>query len=539
MRRRVKISPVVLGAIKSGHVPKLRDWRSLPTDKLRLGEKVCRFIETHVVVPEGELVGKPMRLLLFQEVFIQSIFDGPVRARRAILSVGRKAGKTTVIAALMIAFMFMKDLIRQNSRINSAALGRDQAALVYNYMSKSLQLSPTLQGLFRSVHSGKRIVALRTGIEYQALAAEAGRAMGLSPAVIVGDEWGQVVGPNHPFIDALLTSQGAHENPLAIIISTQAPSDADFLSVAIDDATKAPSPEVVCHVYTADKDLALDDPAAWAQACPAVGEFRSAEDIRMQAEQALRLPSSQASFENLILNRRVAQAALWLAPTVWKACSSPPDLSVFRDAEVHAGLDLSMRTDLTACVLAARDPDGGVHLVPLAFTPEDGIREREKRDKAPYSAWVRDGYLIAVPGPTIDYDWLCAYLRDWLHEKGVALTSVQYDRWRIDVLKAAAERTGFAQDAEFQEVGQSFRDMSPRLETFETLLLQKRIHHGGHPLLNLGAASAVVEMDRAGGRTLAKNKSTQRIDVLVASVMAAHPCANFEMAGFDIEALIA
>src|SRR5262245_23843393 len=182
------------------------------------------------------MVGEAMQLLAFQEAFILALFDGEHRARKAILSVGRKSGKTALVSSLLLAFMFMEALTSRNSRINSAALSREQAALVYNYMAKSIQLSRRLTTFSKITASGRRIIALNTGIEYHALAAEAGRAMGLSPAVVVGDEWGQVVGPTHPFIDALLTSQGAHETPLAIVISTQAPSDADWLSLQIDDA---------------------------------------------------------------------------------------------------------------------------------------------------------------------------------------------------------------------------------------------------------------------------------------------------------------
>lgn len=533
----MKLSKTVQKAIKSGYVPKLRDWRNIPISEMTTGEKVCYFIENTIAVPEGELVGKNMKLLEFQEVFIQSIFDGEVRARKAILSVGRKAGKTTVISCLMLAFMFMKDLLKHNSRINSAALSRDQAGLVFTYMSKSLQLSSKLQGLYRIIPSGKRIVALKTGIEYQALAAEAGKAMGLSPAVIVGDEWGQVVGASNPFIDALLTSQGAHKDPLAIIISTQAPSDSDFLSIAIDDAIRSPSKEVVCHLYTSDKDLAIDDEAGWVDACPAIGSFRSFEDVKMQAQQALRLPTAQASFENLILNRRVSMNGLWLAPEIWKANSAQPDMEVFRNYPVSCGIDLSTKHDLTAAVLSAKDGDGFIHILPFTFIPDMGLAEKSVKDRAPYDAWVREGKMIAVNGSTIDYEWVIQFLKVTLEDLEINLSTIEFDRWRISIFKAEADRHGFGQDCVWHEVGQGYQSMSPRCEFFQQMLLQNKIRHGSQALLNMAAANAIIDMDPAGNMKLAKNRSTQKIDTLVAAVMSVGAFMD-QQQEFDVNCLI-
>lgn len=527
LRQDRELSEVVKRAIKSGHVPVLRNWRENPEllDEFTLGEKVCFFIETYLHVPEGDLVGQPVRLLEFQEVFILSVFDGPVRARRAILSVGRKAGKTTITACLMLAFMFMRDLIRINSRVNSAALSRDQSSLVYTYMSKCLQQSPALEGKYRLVHSGRQITSLTTGIEYTALAAEAGRAMGLSPAVLIGDEWGSILAATNEFVDAVLTAQGAHSNPLAIIISTQAPSDTAMLSVMIDDAERSPSAEVVCHLYTADKQLELNDPVAWAQACPAAGAFRSVEDIRMQAEQAMRLPDRAASFENLILNRRVALSNLWLAPSVWKKNSTAPDLDVLVTNGASLGLDLSIRSDLTAAVASAMDGDGFIHAIPFCFIPEQGLAERELRDKIPYQSWVKQGLITAVPGAAMDYKWLAEWLKIRFEELGITIMNIEFDRWRIMEFKRAADEVGFGQEAVWNEVGQGYQSMSPRIEAIETFLLQSKIRHGGHPLLNMAAAGAIITKDPAGNRKVDKSKAATKIDPIVAMVMSCYPHA--------------
>jgi phage terminase large subunit-like protein len=538
MARPRKLPAAIATAIKSGHIPVLRNWRKLPIDKLTQGEKVCAFVEKFVLVPEGPMVGKPMRLLQFQEVFILSLFDGQVKARKAIMSVGRKSGKTALVASLMIAFMFMDGLCSRNSRINSGALSRDQAALVFNYMSKSIMLSPALSAISKITPSGKNIVALNTGISYHALAAEAGKAMGLSPAVLVGDEWGQVIGPTHSFIDALLTSQGAHEAPLAIVISTQAPSDADWLSLQIDDAIRNPTPEIVCHLYAAETDLDIEDPKAWAQACPAIGEFRSRADVAMQAAQAKRLPSTQASFENLILNRRVALEHLAFAPLVWKQCNGPVDLQVFRDGPTYAGCDLSARNDLTAIVLAA-EREGVVHVLPYVFCPSEDIEARSQRDRAPYDMWVRDGQMIPVAGRTMDFDQIAASIRDELAGEGIHVAAVHYDKHMITHFQAACVREGAFSGAEWVGVPQYFKDMGVRLASLQGLMLEGKVRHGGHPLLNMAAANAIAVQGREGISALDKSKATNRIDPLISMVMACWPFGDGRASQeFCVEAMI-
>lgn len=538
MARARKLPPYISKAIRSGHVPRLREWRKLPIVALSSGERVCAFIEKYLMVPEGPKVGQPIRLEPFQEVFILATFDGTVRARTAILSIGRKGGKTALCACLMGAFMFMDGLAPRMSRINSGALSREQAALVYNYLSKSIQLSPVLSELAKITPSGKRIDALNTGISYHALAAEAGTAMGLSPVVVALDELGQVVGPSHPFADAMLTSQGAHDEPLAIIISTQAAADSDWLSIQIDDAMRNPSDAVVCHVYEAEKDCALDDEKQWQMACPALGVFRSIEDMRTQAEQAARLPAVENRFRNLILNQRIALEAAFLAPGPFKACGAPINMEVFRNNPVAIGLDLSSRNDLTAAVLAAKDDEGVVHLLPFVFCPVEGIRERALRDRAPYELWVQQGYLVPLGGKTMDYHQICAYLRDEMNDLGIVPNTIVFDRWGITHFKKAAEETGFASFANWTECGQGYRDFSPRCKAFESLILNQHIKHGMHPLLVMAFSHAIADMDAAGNVKLAKNKSSQRIDPAVAAVMAAFAVSEGEAAAANVEAMI-
>jgi phage terminase large subunit-like protein len=210
------------------------------------GEKVCAFIETYILVPEGEedRVGKPLRLEPFQRKFILEIYDNPVGTHSAYLSIARKNGKTALIAALLLAHMCGPEAV-QNSQIVSGAQSQDQAAVVFELARKMVELSPTLSRLVRVHPIGKRLTGLRKNVLYRALAAEGKTAHGLSPILAILDEIGQVVGPTDKFVTAITSAQGAYRNPLLIAISTQAPTDADLFSTWIDAYKSAPDPRVI------------------------------------------------------------------------------------------------------------------------------------------------------------------------------------------------------------------------------------------------------------------------------------------------------
>jgi phage terminase large subunit-like protein len=504
------------------------------------GDRVIAFCLEYCKVPEGSKVGQPIELAQFQIDFIKAIYDNPAGTRRAIMGISRKNGKSALIACLLLASICGPEA-QQNAQIVSGAMSRDQAALVFNLAVKMIQLDERLEAVTRIIPSGKKIIGLSKNTEYKALAADGTTAHGLSPILAILDEVGQIKGGMSPFVEAILTSQGAHDNPLQIFISTQASNDADFFSQMIDDAQRSEDPKTVCHLYSADADCDLLDEAQWAKANPALDLFRSRADLEEQLKQAERLPSMEASARNLLLNQRIALESVWLAPKPWKECSGAPDWSVFKEKGVTIGLDLSMRTDLTAAVIAAQDDDGVVHVYPYVFAPLTGIADRSQRDRAPYEEWARDGHLVAVPGSTVDYDWVAHYLRDALDDEGVEVTKVCFDRWRISVFRKACEDVGAFSFAEWIEVGQGYRDMSPRLEAFESLLLAGNLRHGAQPLLNMSAANAIAVADPAGSRKLDKSKASLRIDPLVAAVMAVFEVSESDSAGggFDVGAMIA
>ncbi len=495
-------------------------------------ERIIAFIERHCLTPDGAMVGQPLKLAAFQKKFITDVYDNPAGTRRAILSVSRKNGKSGLVAGLLLAHLVGPEA-KQNSQIISGAMSRDQAALVFNLAAKMVQLSPKLSAVVRVVPSGKRLLGLPLNTEYRALAADGRTAHGLSPVLAILDEVGQVRGPQSDFIDAITTSQGAHAEPLLLVISTQAATDADLLSVWIDDAIASADPRMVCHLHTAPAGCELLDEAAWRAANPALGVFRSLDDLREQLVQAQRMPSMENTARNLLLNQRVSTESPFISPDVWKACGGAVEPFC---GPVYAGLDLSARTDLTALVIVGQ-VDGVWQVQAHFWTPEQGLAERARRDRAPYDLWVRQGFLHTTPGATVDYEHVAADMGEILADFDVR--AVAYDRWRIDLLRKELGKLDIT--LPLVEWGQGFKDMSPALDALEAELLNGRIRHGGHPVLQACAANAVVTRDPAGSRKLDKARATGRIDGLQALAMAMGAAAaaedlgpsRYATAGFD------
>lgn len=498
------------------------------------GEKVIAFIETYCRAPEGELVGQPIVLEDFQKNFILDVYDGEIRrnrkTRRAILCIARKNGKTALIAALVLVHLVGPEA-KQNSQIVSGAMSRDQAAAVFNLACKMINFSPELRGIVHIVPTLKKLVGRIMNTEYQALASDAKTKHGLSPVVAILDETGQLRGAQDEFIDAIVTAQGAHADPLLFVISTQAANDADLLSLWIDDAKR--DEDTVCHVHAASREADVMDEDAWHAANPALGKFRSIDDMRSMAEKASRMPSFENTFRNLYLNQRISVHAPFISRNVWEACAGEP-VPIEDCEEVYGALDLSARTDLTSYALIGKL--GGLYHARVYFwTPEQGLFDRAKRDRAPYDAWVKQGFIETVPGASIDYEFIAHRLGEI--NSGLNLKALAYDRWRMDVLKKELDRIGL--DLPLVEWGQGFKDMGPAVDALEQIILNQTLRHGGNPVLTMCMNNISVVRSPANDRKFDKSKATGRIDGGVALAMAAGIADRMFEGGLDIDMVIA
>lgn len=492
-------------ARRTGGVNKPADWRSA---------RNIEWIEDHCRIPEGKLVGQMVRLTDEQKDWIRKIYDSPTR--RFILSMGRKNAKTAMSAFLLLLHLCGHEA-RENSQLYSAAQSRDQAAVLFKLAAKIVRFSPTLSAYVAIKESAKQLICPELGTEYRALSADASTSMGLSPVFVVHDELGQTRGPRSELYEALETASAAQESPLSIVISTQAPTDADLLSVLIDDAMKGGDPRTKVVLYTASVDMDPFSDEAIRQANPHFDVFMNKEEVRDQAESARRMPSAEAGYRNLILNQRVDPTALFVSRSVWIGNGEAP--RSLKGRPVFGGLDLSSVSDLTALVLIG-EQDGEWDVEPTFWLPENGLLEKARADRVPYDVWQQQGFLQATPGASVSYDFVAQYLRGVFNRYDVQ--QLAFDRYNMKFLKPCLVRAGFSEleIEKFVEFGQGMVSMSPALRELETMLLRQELRHGNHPVLAMCAANAVLEIDAAENRKFTKKKATGRIDGMVALAMA-------------------
>jgi phage terminase large subunit-like protein len=476
-----------------------------------------------------------VKLATWQKKEIRRIYDNRHGTRRAILSFGRKNGKTSLAAFLLLLHLCGPEY-RLNGQMYSAAQSREQAGLIYSLAAKIVRMSPALHAVVVVKDGTKELFCPELGTRYRALSAEASTAFGLSPCFIVHDELGQVRGPRSNLYEALETATGAQQEPLSIVISTQAPTEGDLLSILIDDALTGEDPRVICSLYTASVDLDPFDDDTILMANPAIGDFLNPVEVRAMAEDARRMPSREAEYRNLILNQRIEAVNHFIAPTDWKECGTPVD--DLRGREVYCGLDLSEVADLTALVVISKV--GSVwHVVPTFWLPGKGLKERAKADRVPYDMWADKGYLLSTPTASVSYDYVARYLKENLFDKHL-VRKIAFDRWNMRHLKPWLIQAGFTEkqiEERWVEFGQGTASMSPALRELESLILERQIAHANHPVLAMCCGNSVIEGNDSSNRKLSKKRSTGRIDGMVALAMAVG-VAPLRQAVIDVSALI-
>jgi phage terminase large subunit-like protein len=302
-----------------------------------------------------------------------------------------------------------------------------------------------------------------------------------------------------------------------IVLSTQAPTDSQLLSVLIDDALSGHDPRTVASLHAAPLDADPFAPATWKLANPAIGVFRSRQDVATQAAESERLPARLAAFANLILNQRVSAENSFLNAITLDLNQGEPSEDVFLRGPVYGGLDLSARQDLTSLALVAEDEAGKIHVKIFAWTPRETLLERGRRDRAPYDLWADQGHLRTTPGTSIAWDHLAADIGEIC--SAYPIDKINYDRWRIEDLKTELSKLQGI-ELPLAGMGQGFRSMGPAMEVFLHHAYEGDLLLGNNPLLNWSIANACVESDPTGQIKLSKKRSFGRIDPAVALAMA-------------------
>ena len=508
-------------------VPAPKPWEGAGLSR---AERVCRFVES-LPVTSGSLAGSTFRLRPWQRRIIGRLYKtdrgGRRLVRTGVLSMGRKNGKTDLAARLALCHIAGPEA-EARGEVYSAANDRFQAGRIFAAICAIIERTPWLAERVSIRRHSKELEDIGeggTGTTYAALSADTATKHGLSPSFVVYDEYGQA--KSRDLFDVLDTAMGARAEPLMLVISTQAARDDAPLSELIDYGKRVAAGEVkdrtfYLALFAAPAELDPWSQRTWRLANPALGDFRSLDDVRRMALQAQRMPSREASFRNLVLNQRVDTTAQFLTAAVWAPCRQVVDVYNLTGRRCFAALDLSASRDLTALVLVFEGDDGVYDVLPFFWLPDDDLREREDTDRVSYTRWRDEGHLLTCPGRTIDPEVVARKIAE-LHGE-YRIEALAYDRWRINDLRRDLDAIGC--DVDLIAHGQGFRDMSPSIDAIERIVFEAKLRHGGHPVLTWCASNAKTQSDPAGNRKLDKQRSTGRIDGLVALTMAIGRAVN-------------
>jgi phage terminase large subunit-like protein len=305
----------------------------------------------------------------------------------------------------------------------------------------------------------------------------------------------------------LISTAGTDRNSICWEVHQKAK---DILDGRKNDSTFYPT------IYGLDEGDDWKDEKNWYKANPSLGTTIQVDRLRASFNQALDNPAEENLFRQLRLNEWVKQSTRWMPMEKWDLCNAAVDMEALKGRECYAGLDLSSSTDLTAFVLVFPPitEDEPYHVMPYFWLPEETLMTRVMRDHVMYDVWEQQGYIQTTEGNVVHY----GYIEHFIEELGkeYEIKEIAYDRWGAVQMSQNLDAMGFT----VVPFGQGFRDMSPPTKELFKLTLEKRIAHGGHPVLRWMMDNVYVKTDPAGNLKMDKEKSTERIDGAVALVMA-------------------
>ena len=512
--------------------PKLKNYKPsrfmLPTshyDKAK-ADRAVKFIE-NLCHTKGKWAGKRFWLLPWQEQLIRDIFgivkpDGNRQFRTAFVEIYKKVGKSELAAAVALYLLYADN--EPSAEVYGAAADRQQASIVFDVAKQMVEMSPALLKRSKLMTATKRIVNYGNSGYYQVLSAEVGGKHGFSVSGLVFDEIHTQ--PNRQLYDVLTKgSSDARQNPLHFIITT---AGTDRHSIAYELHTKAVDilegrrvdPTFYPVVYGLKDDEDWEDEANWYKVNPSLGYTVDIERLRDAYREAKQNPADEVTFKWLRLNMWVSSTVAWIPDAIFMKGNEEIDLASLEGRDCYGGLDLSSTGDITALVLMfpPRNEDEKYILLPFFWVPEETIPQRVKAASVPYDIWEKQGYLLSTEGNVIHYDFIEKFIND-LAEK-YHIVEIAVDRWNATQMIQNLEGDGFT----MVPFGQGFASMSGPTKDFYRLLMEGKIIHGGHPVLRWMAGNVVVDTDPAGNIKVTKAKSKEKIDGIVAAIMALDRC---------------
>lgn len=495
-------------------------------------DHTVRFIE-NLRHTKGEWYNQPFKLLPWQETIIRNIFgiikpNGFRQITTAYVEIAKKQGKTELGAALAL-YMLTADGER-GAEIYSCAADRAQASLIYNVAVDMISLSPALKKRLKVVASQKRIVYPAMNSFYQVLSSEAYSKHGISPTAVLFDETHVA---NREMMNVMLHgASDARRQPVNFLITT---AGNDFNSIGYELHQKAMDilegrkvdPTFYPTIYAADENDDWTNPEVWKKANPSMGITVQEDKIKIACENARQNAAEENLFKQLRLCIWVKQSVRWMQMHHWDECDFAVNPDELVGRECFAGLDLSSSIDITAFVLVfpPRNEDEKYIILPYFWIPEDNIQNRVRRDHVPYDTWEMQGYIKTTDGNVVHY----GYIENFIEELGTKynIKEIAFDRWGAVQMVQNLEGMGFT----VVPFGQGYKDMSPPTKELMKLTLEKKIAHGGNPVLRWMMDNIYVKTDPAGNIKPDKEKSTEKIDGAVALIMALDRAIRNEIKG--------
>lgn len=493
-------------------------------------DRAVRFIE-NLCHTKGKWAGKKFILLPWQEQIVRDIFgivreDGKRQFLTAYVEIPKKQGKSELAAAIALYLLYADG--EASAEVYGAACDRSQASIVFDVAKQMVEMCPALRKRSKLMTAGKRIVNYSNAGFYQVLSAETGTKHGLNVSGLVFDEIHAQ--PNRKLYDVLTKGSGdAREQPLFFIITT-AGTDRNSIcyelhSKALDImAGKKKDYTFYPVVYGLSEEDDWNDEANWYKANPSLGHTIGIDRVREAYKDALDNPAEENVFKQLRLNIWTNAAVAWIPEHIYNRGSEEIDMEDLKGRECYAGLDLSSTSDITAFVLVfpPRREDEKYIVLPFFWLPEDTLELRCRRDHVMYDVWKKQGYIMTTEGNVIHYGFIEAFIEDL--GKKYHILEIAYDRWNATQMVQNLEDEGFT----MVPFGQGFKDMSPPSKELYKLLMEGSIIHGGNPVLRWMAGNIVMRQDPAGNIKPDKEKSTEKIDGIVALIMGLDRCIRHE-----------
>ena len=491
-------------------------------DKVK-ADRAVAFIQS-LKHTKGQWAGKPFLLLPWQEQIIRDLFgvvkpSGYRQFNTAFVEISKKSGKSELAAA--VALLLTCGDFEERAEVYGCAADRQQASIVFEVAADMVRMCPALNKRVKILASTKRLIFLPTNSFYQVLSAEAYSKHGFNIHGVIFDELHTQ--PNRKLFDVMTKGSGdARTQPLYFLITT---AGTDTHSICYETHQKAKDilegrkvdKTFYPVIYGADDNDDWTDPKVWKKANPSLGETITMEKVRAAFESARQNPGEENAFRQLRLNQWVKQAVRWMPMEKWNACSFDVNPEELERRVCYGGLDLSSTTDITAFVLVfppVDDEDDKYYIMPFFWIPEDNLVLRVNRDHVPYDIWQRQGYLETTEGNVVHYGYIEKFIEK-LGEK-YNIREIAFDRWGAVQMVQNLEGMGFT----VVPFGQGFKDMSPPTKELMKLTLEKRLAHGGHPVLSWMMDNIFIRRDPAGNIKPDKEKSTEKIDGAVATIMA-------------------